>query len=163
MVITFGLLVLCILHRHFVVRLVGPHLESARMKILRQAERLGIQDRVEFLGVVDDETLDYLYRNACVVGLISASEGFGFPVLEALARGVPVVVAKGTGAAEIGGDAVIAVDPTSGEEITEALRRAAEPDFRHQIATRGPARALHFSAERTARGYVEVFRRAAGR
>ncbi|MDH3592008.1 MAG: glycosyltransferase, partial [Planctomycetota bacterium] len=113
-------------------------------------------------GVVDDETLDYLYRQACVVGLVSLSEGFGFPVLEALARGVPVVVCRGTGAAETGGDAVLAVDPTDAAAVAAALERAASPEHRAFVHRRGPARALEFTAERTAHGYTKGFARALG-
>jgi len=145
------------------VRLVGPQTELGRIRIERVAERLGLRERVRFLGRVDDATLDELYRKALLVALLSASEGFGFPVLEALQRGVPVVVAEGTGAAEVGGDAALAACLTSRRAVAAALTRAAEPAWRAHVAVRGPARALEFTAERTARGYVEVFRRALAR
>lgn len=144
------------------IRLVGPYSDRARARIEKEAERLGISDRVLFPGSVDAETLDFLYRNACVVGLVSASEGFGFPVLEALARGVPVVVAKDTGAAEVGGDAVLAVDTTQTDDIAAAIRRAAEPDYRREVSVAGPARVLQFTPEQTARGYAKVFEHALG-
>lgn len=142
------------------IRLVGPHAEKRRRAIEDVAERLRILDRVRFMGVVDANTLDDLYCRACVVGLLSVSEGFGFPVLEALARAVPVVVAKGTGAAEVGGGAAIAVDPGSREEIASAFREASGAAHRERIAVEGPARAMEFTPERTARGYLEVFQRA---
>ena len=144
------------------IQLVGPHSNEGRYRVEAVAHRLGIYDRVLLLGLVDDETLDYLYRRACVVALISVSEGFGFPVLEALARGVPVVVAQGTGAAETGGDAALIVDPARRNQIADALTRAADPEYRREVARKGPARALQFTAARTARGYVEVFRNALG-
>jgi glycosyltransferase involved in cell wall biosynthesis len=142
------------------IRLAGPHAERRRRAIEDVAERLGILDRVRLMGVVDANVLDDLYCRACVVGLPSASEGFGFPVLEALARGVPVVVAKGTGAAEVGGGAAIAVDPGDKEQVAAALREAATPAHRERVALEGPARAMEFTPERTARGYLEVFQRA---
>jgi len=142
------------------VRLVGPHTEEGRLRIEASARRHGIRERVTFLGVVSDERLHELYCSACAVGLVSASEGFGFPVLEALARGVPVVVGEGTGAAEVGGDAALVVSLRSEEEIGAALRKACDPEYRAQIARLGPARVLEFTPERTARGYVEVFKRA---
>jgi len=144
------------------IRLAGPQPERRRHAIEEAAARAGVADRVRFLGVVDAMALDDLYCRACVVGLLSVSEGFGFPVLEALARGVPVVVAKGTGAAEVGGDAAIAVDPGNREEIAAALREAAKPEHRERLAVQGPARAMEFTAERTVRGYLEVFQRALG-
>jgi glycosyltransferase involved in cell wall biosynthesis len=143
------------------IRLVGPHRASARRRIETAAERAGVRERVLFFGVVTDGDLDYLYRNACAVGLVSASEGFGFPVLEALSRGVPVIVARGTGAAEVGGEAALAVNPASPSEIAAALRMAADPAYRKRLSSLGPARALEFTPERTARGYAEVFLRAA--
>lgn len=144
------------------IRLVGPYSERARTRIEKEAEQLGISDRVLFPGTVDAETLDFLYRNACVVGLVSASEGFGFPVLEALARGVPVIVAKDTGAAEVGGDAVLAVDTMQTDDIAAAIRRAADPDYRREVSVAGPARVMQFTPEQTARGYAKVFERALG-
>ena len=142
------------------IRLVGPHDDEGRARIESAAERYGVRDRVSFVGVVSAERLDELYCSACVVGLVSASEGFGFPVLEALARGVPVVVGEGTGAEEIGGDAVLVASLRSDEEIAAALRKAREPEYRAMVARLGPRRVLEFTPEKTARGYVEVFERA---
>lgn len=142
------------------IRLAGPHDADARHRIGKAARKLGLEKRLLWLGQVNAETLDYLYRNACVLGLVSVSEGFGFPVLEALARGVPVVVAAETGAAEVGGDAVLAVDPTDRDGVHAALVRAADPDYRDEVRRKGPARTLEFTPERTARGYLEVFERA---
>ena len=133
------------------IRLAGEQPESRRRAIEDVARRAGVLDRVRFLGVVDAPTLDDLYCRAAVVGLLSASEGFGFPVLEALARGVPVVVAKGTGAAEVGGGAALAVDPGNREQVAAALRTAATPEHRQRIGVEGPARAMEFTPERTAR------------
>jgi glycosyltransferase involved in cell wall biosynthesis len=144
------------------VRLAGPLPARAAARIRAAARHLGISGRLEVLGEVDAATLDGLYRRACAVALLGASEGFGFPVLEALARAVPVVVARGTGAAEVGGDAALAVDPAEPVEIGEALRRAADPAYRARVARLGPARALDFPPARTAKGYEEVFRRALG-
>ncbi|MHC4959792.1 MAG: glycosyltransferase [Planctomycetota bacterium] len=144
------------------LRLVGPHAETARERIEDVARRLGIERRVVFMGQVSEDMLDYLYRQAMAVGLVSASEGFGFPVLEALARGVPVLVARGTGAAETAGDEALQVDPTRPEEIAAALARAADPAYREHVRSRGPGRALEFTPARTARGYAEAFARALG-
>jgi len=90
------------------VRLAGPHEPERRAELEALAERLDLDGRVEFAGEVDESTRNFLLRKAGVVALASWSEGFGFPVLEALGRGVPVIVGRGTGAEEIGGDAVVA-------------------------------------------------------
>lgn len=145
------------------ILLVGPHEPRDRLRIVEAARRHGVYDRVRFLGVVDAATLDDLYSRALAVGLVSLSEGFGFPVLEALARGIPVVVTQGTGAAEVGGEAALVVDPISPDQIGAALERAAEPAYRERVARLGPSRTAEFTPERTARGYREVFLRALGR
>ena len=145
------------------IRLVGRQ-PARRLRDLEAfSRRNGIGARLRCYGEVDEETLDRLYRRACVVVLLSISEGFGFPVLEALSRSVPVLVARHTGAAETGGEAVLAVDPLDREAVAAAIRTAATPEHRARVARLGPARALQFSFERTARGYREVFARALAR
>lgn len=145
------------------IRLVGAHAARRRDEIERVARACGAFDRLRFLGVVDAEALDRLYGCARVVVLCSASEGFGFPVLEALARSVPVIVSRDTGAAEVAGEAALLVDPGDADQITAAIERTGEAEWRGRIARVGPARALEFSPERTARGYAEVFARALAR
>jgi len=139
------------------VRLVGPQEPKRRKQIEAVIERNGMRDRVEFVGEVDGRTLGYLYRQAGAVGLVSRSEGFGFPVLEALGRGVPVIVAEGTGAAEIGGDAVITVDPRRKEQIAAAWQRALETEHRAFVRTRGPAQLLRFRPKDVARAYKKLW------
>lgn len=145
------------------VRLAGPHDEQRKEQIQAHVRRLGMEDRVEFLGEVDDSMREFLYRRAGVVALISRSEGFGFPVLEALGRGVPVMVGKGTGAEEVGGDVVLAVDPQKPEEVADAWRAALETDHRAAVRTRGPARVLEFSPSKAAAAYEKLWKRAAAR
>ena len=140
------------------VRLAGPHAETDRMRIRRAARRLGVAEQLHLMGEVDEDMLDFLYRQACAVGLVSVSEGFGFPVLEALARGVPVITAPGTGATEVAGELALVADGP--EEVAAAMKRAADPEFRDRVRHKGPARVMHFRPERTARGYVKVFARA---
>ncbi|MHC4937712.1 MAG: glycosyltransferase [Planctomycetota bacterium] len=142
------------------IRLVGPHDPERRAELETLVKKLGIDDRVEFAGEVDESTRNFLYRRAGVVALVSLSEGFGFPVLEALGRGVPVMVGRDTGAAEIGGKAVLAVDPDRPEEIAGAWRTALETEHRAFVRTQGPARLLEFGPERVAKAYKEMWRRA---
>ena len=145
------------------IRLVGAHAARRRAEIERIASASGVQGRLKFHGVVDEKTLDGLYGRAQVVVLASASEGFGFPVLEALARSVPVIVSRDTGAAEVAGEAGLVVDPGQADQIGAAVERSAEEEWRARVARLGPARSMEFSAERAARGYAEVFRRALAR
>jgi glycosyltransferase involved in cell wall biosynthesis len=144
------------------LRLAGPHAETDRRRIEDLARALDVERRVVFMGQVSEETLDYLYRKALVVCVVSVSEGFGFPVLEALARGVPVMVAKNTGAAETLGRDGWHIDPAQPEHVLKAMLQAEEPENRECFRSRGPGRALQFTAARTARGYVEAFTHALG-
>jgi glycosyltransferase involved in cell wall biosynthesis len=112
-------------------------------------------------GPVPDERLDALYRRARAVVVASVSEGFGFPVLEALARGVPAIARRGTGAAETGGDACLLAE--TAEEFRAAYATAGDPAYRARTAREGPARAAAFSARRTAAAYRDLFLDAAHR
>jgi glycosyltransferase involved in cell wall biosynthesis len=142
------------------LRLVGPHEPRRRAELEGRIAELGLQKRVEFVGEVDEAMRNFLIRQAGAVALASYSEGFGFPVLEALGRGVPVIAGRGTGAAEIGGEAVLAVDPERPDEIAGAWRRALETEHRAFVRTHGPARLLAFRPERVAHAYKELWRRA---
>ncbi|MCZ6785551.1 MAG: glycosyltransferase [Planctomycetota bacterium] len=139
------------------IRLVGPQPPHKRRQLERLLDGLDLDKRVEFLGVVGERALDGFYRRARAVALLSASEGFGFPVLEALARGTPIIVARGTGAAETGGEAALVVNPLQPVEIAGALERSGDEDYRRQIALEGPRRAASFTPERTARAYERIF------
>ena len=142
------------------IRLAGPHDPARKAELERLVSKLGLQERVEFAGEVDLAMRNFLYRKAGVVALVSQSEGFGFPVLEALGRGVPVMVGRDTGAAEIGGNAVLPVDPNKPDQIAAAWRTALETEHRAFVRTQGPARLLQFQPEKVAKAYKELWRRA---
>jgi glycosyltransferase involved in cell wall biosynthesis len=77
-----------------------------------------------FVGDVTDAELAALYRNAAAVAVLSRSEGFGLPALEACAAGAPVLVARDSAQAEVTGNAGISVDPDDASSVAEGLRRA---------------------------------------
>jgi glycosyltransferase involved in cell wall biosynthesis len=125
--------------------------------------RLGIEARVRFLGpVVDDARLADLYRAAAVFAMPSLQESFGLPVLEAAACGCPVVVGRGTGAAETIGDAGIAVDPRSVEELAEALRTVLDGGaVARELAAAGPRRAAAFTWAASVAAHERAYEEAA--
>ncbi|MEE8107123.1 MAG: glycosyltransferase [Planctomycetota bacterium] len=139
------------------IRLVGPQTERGRRQIERQAQEVGLMEQIEFMGVVEPSLLDEFYRRARAVVLLSASEGFGFPVLEGLSRGTPVLVARDTGAAEVGGDAALVVNPREPDEIAAAIETTRDQDYRRATAEAGPRRAAEFTAEKTAAAYQKIF------
>lgn len=123
--------------------------------------RLGLEDRVRFLDYVPPGDLPALYTGATVFAFPSLYEGFGLPVLEAMACGAPVVTSNVSATAEIAGDAALLVDPRDTEAIASAIQRVAE-DARlaADLRARGFRRAAEFSWERAARETVAVYERA---
>ena len=121
-----------------------------------------LTDRVRFTGYVADADLPLLYRGADVFVLPSLYEGFGMPVLEALAYGVPVVASNTTSLPEIVGEAGLLIDPLDAEAIGDALVRAlTDAALRERLMAAGPARAAKFSWERCARETLAVLEGAA--
>ena len=110
-----------------------------------------------------DEQLVELYRGADCLLFPSLYEGFGFPVLEAMACGTPVVCANRTSLPEVAGDAAVLVDPDDTAAFAAALAEVlSSPARRAELATAGLARAREFSWRRCADLTVAVYRRAVG-
>ncbi len=129
---------------------------------LRAALRASNPERpVVATGAVDEPTLAALYAGALVFAYPSLYEGFGLPLLEAMAAGVPVLSSAGSACAEVTGDAALLVDPTRVEAIAAGLERllrsAAE---RRRFADLGRQRERDFTWARTASGTVATYRRA---
>jgi glycosyltransferase involved in cell wall biosynthesis len=111
---------------------------------------------LELLGYVDDTRLDTLMRGAEALAHVSLYEGFGLVVVEAMARGVPVVAARATALPEAGGDAAVYVDPLDEASIAAGLRDGLAR--RDELAALGRARAGELSWERTAAETAAVYR-----
>lgn len=138
--------------------LVGPRQWSYPLLAERLAA-LDPDDRPRVLGYVPDADLAALYAAATAVVVPSLFEGFGIPVLEAMARGAPVICSIASSLPEVAGDAALMVDPRDRDAIANAMIRVATDqtladDLRH----RGLARAAAFTWAETARRYVEIYR-----
>jgi glycosyltransferase involved in cell wall biosynthesis len=114
-------------------------------------------------GLVDASDLDALYRGADAFVYPSAYEGFGLPVLEAMARGVPTVASDVPALREVAGDAAQYVEPGDVADLAEALARVlTDAPLAEDLRHRGPARAAGYTWAATARATLEAYRRAAG-
>lgn len=109
------------------------------------ARKLGILERVHPVGLIPEDRLPAYYRGATAVAMPSLCEGFGLPVLEAMACGIPAVAGKVSAVCELAGDAAVLVDPTDVDAMAHGLARAAfDTATRGQLAHAGPRRAAHF-------------------
>lgn len=118
-------------------------------------------DGVRWLGRLSDEELAEQYRGAAVVAYPSLYEGFGFPILEAMACGAPVVTSWGGSTEEVAGDAAVIVDPFDVAAIAAGIEEAQQR--RDALRGRGFDRAAQFSWDETARRTIDAYREAAGR
>jgi glycosyltransferase involved in cell wall biosynthesis len=117
--------------------------------ILEAISARSLQGRVHLLGFVDDQDLPALYNLAVAFAFPSWYEGFGLPVLEAMACGTPVVTASNSALPEVAGNAALMVDAASPEELAEALHVALVDDVqREHLVTAGLAQARAFTWER---------------
>jgi O-antigen biosynthesis alpha-1,2-mannosyltransferase len=115
-------------------------------------EHLKLTKRVRFIGNVDDESLPALYRGAELLVLPSMYEGFGLPVLEAMACGTPVAASNCTSIPEIAGDAAFLFEPDSTCGIAAAIDRiATDSSLRSELRAKGLERARSFSWDNTVR------------
>ena len=118
----------------------------------------GLGSRVNVLGYVAAERLAILYQAASLFLFPSLEEGFGLPVLEAMAHGVPVVASATSSLAEVGGDAALYVDPSDPKDIAEKIRRGVEEvDLRAGLIQRGLERARQFTWQRMAAETLKVY------
>jgi glycosyltransferase involved in cell wall biosynthesis len=131
--------------------------------ILKRIEQSRCRERIEVTGYVSEERLQQLYGQAAIFAFPSLDEGFGIPVLEAMAHGVPVVTSNGSALVEVGGDAALLVDPRSKDQIAAALLRLTEnTDLRAELTERGRQRVREFSWERSVRETFKVYKELAG-
>jgi len=126
--------------------------------------RLGLRDAVRFLGYVPAADIPALYSAATAFVFPSLYEGFGLPVIEAMACGTPVLTSRVSATAEVAGDAALLVDPLSVDEIVGGLRRLlTDAVERARLRERGLVRAAQFSWARAAEETHMVYREAAER
>jgi glycosyltransferase involved in cell wall biosynthesis len=112
------------------------------------------------LGYVPREHLPHLYSASEALVFLSLYEGFGLPLIEAMACGTPIIASNTSCIPEIVGDAGVLVNPYNVEEVASALLNLAEdPELKAELSSKGIQRAGRFKWEHTIRKTIEVYRR----
>jgi glycosyltransferase involved in cell wall biosynthesis len=131
-----------------------PHFQTI-WEVVRQ---LHAESAILFTGVVAGDDLPFLYSGAEVFILPSLAEGFGIPLIEAMACGTPVVASNRTSIPEIAADAALLVEPLNVEAMAGAIYRVlSDPSLRHRLIKNGLKRVKDFSWERTAAETLHVY------
>ena len=142
---------------HLVMTGTWSRRRLARLRTL--ADGLGVRSRVHFVGYTTSEHLAALRRDAVAAVVSSHREGFGFPVVEALAFGIRVIASDIAALREAGGHAATYVEADDVDAWSAAIAEvAADPDSRAAAATAGPAHAATFTWERTAEATIDAWR-----
>ena len=125
---------------------------------LHLISELGLRDRVFFTGFVPDEDISAVYNLADVFVFPSLYEGFGMPVLEAMACGCPVITTDKGCSPEVGGGAAILVNPYDPQQIADAIEKVlTDNELRERLIAKGLIRASEFSWDKCARETLELF------
>jgi glycosyltransferase involved in cell wall biosynthesis len=125
---------------------------------LERIERSPRKRDIQALGYVTDSQLEELYQRASILAFPSLDEGFGMPVLDAMARGVPVLTSNVSAMPEVAGDAALLVDPTDVHAIADGLRRlTTDSELRGTLIRAGLARAGEFTWEKSVAATWHVY------
>lgn len=127
-------------------------------QIHKAIERLNLRERVILPGYVASEDLPVFYNAAELFVFPSLFEGFGLPVLESMASGVPTITSRGSSLEEVAGDAALLVDPLSVESITEAMLEVlSDEPLRCELIARGLRRSRHFTLQSFTSGVLKAY------
>src|SRR6185295_7346645 len=114
--------------------------------------------RVRLIPMLNDQQLVLAYNTALAFIFPSLYEGFGLPILEAMACGTPVLTSKVASLPEVAGDAALYFDPQEPDDIRAAMETIITPDTAREIGEKGKRRARLFNWEETARRTLEAYR-----
>lgn len=132
-------------------------------QITDSVQKKGLNGKVVFIHDADNEELPQLYNAASVFVLPSLYEGFGLPLLEAMACGIPVVASNVSSIPEVTGEAAAFVDPLDSQSITNGLKAVLlDADFREKLIQKGLERSRNFSWEKTARKTLRIYEECLG-
>lgn len=139
---------------------LAGNMEWGGDEVRQKVRRLDLESRVHFPGYIAEADLPDLIHFSRGLVYLSKYEGFGFPVLEGMACGTPVICSPASALPEVGGDAVLYADPDNVTEIAMAMQLlVSNPSLGAELAGKGLARARNFSWEKTARETLEIYQR----
>jgi glycosyltransferase involved in cell wall biosynthesis len=134
-----------------------------KRELVQECARLGIGKRTDFVPYVSPELLPKVYAAADALVMPSRMEGFGLPVLEAMACGTPVICSRAASLPEVGGEAVRYFDPQSPEELAGAVERVlASQELRDNMRAKGLKRAARFTWKESVEKHVQVYQTVLG-
>jgi glycosyltransferase involved in cell wall biosynthesis len=138
--------------------IVGPRDYGAKQLVAR-IDELGLSDSVVFPGYVAADDLPLFFNAAEAFLFPSLFEGFGLPVIESMASGLPTVTSYGSSLEEVAADAALLVDPTDVAALSAAIQRIlSDAELRRSLIERGLRRASQFTVENFAQRVLEVYR-----
>ncbi len=127
-------------------------------KIYDLAKNSSCKNDIHFIDFVEQDDLNSFYSAAELFVFPSLNEGFGLPVIEAMASGTPVITSNTTALPEVAGDAAILIDPLSIEEIAEAMNRVlSDASLKNDLVKKGLGRAKEFTWDKTAKKTKEIY------
>jgi len=136
--------------------LTGPYADRLD-ELLADADSYGVSDRIQHLGMVATEELPALYRGASCLIFPSLYEGFGVPIIEAMASACPVACSDRQASVEISGGAALVFDPEEPEAIADAVQKLDDPVVRERCVTDGLLRAAQFNWSSVANSHRQVY------
>jgi glycosyltransferase involved in cell wall biosynthesis len=143
--------------------LAGARTGYGAAAILSRIENSVCRERIDVRGYLSPEALERLYARASIFAFPSLDEGFGIPVLEAMAHGIPVVTSNCSALPEVAGEAALLVSPRSSTEIADALKRLVnDAELRKRLEELGRARADLYPWHRAVSATYEVYRELQG-
>lgn len=136
--------------------LVGPT-GCSEQEVRERIRDCGLEDRVRTLGFIPDGDMPGVYAAARALVFPTLGEGFGFPVIEAMACGTPVITSRASCLPEVSGGAALLIDPEDAEDIAHAMREVLGAEMHADLSRRGLERARIFTWESTLRGTELAF------
>ncbi|MES2407835.1 MAG: glycosyltransferase family 1 protein [Pseudomonadota bacterium] len=130
---------------------------AVNQSLVEHAMRQGVVSKLHFLGRVKDEDLPKLYKGALLVAFVSLYEGFGLPIVEAMASGVPVLTSDVSAMPEVAGNAALIVDPYSIDAIAEGLNDLVSDEvLRQELVGKGREQVKRFDWDRSAKKLWDI-------